>query len=343
MADFFKIMQDLEAKKYAPVYFLQGEETYFIDQISNHIEKHALNETEKAFNQTILFGKEADFKMVLDSVSRVPMMAPYQVVILKEAQSMRTLKNLESYIKKPFPSSILVICHKHKKVDMRTGFGKAIKANSVFLNATKLYENKVPDFVSKMVEAKGFKIDYNALMLIVEFLGSDLSKIANEMDKLTINLRPGESITGDHIEKNIGINKDYNVFELQKALGLKDREKTNRIFQYLVNNLKSNPMVVTISVLFTYYKQLFILKQNSQVSDRELMARVGVGSPYFLKEYKSAAGNYSFKELTHCLHTLRTFDLRTKGVNNFHTSQEELLRELQWHLMNPQQALSINY
>ena len=339
MADFFKIMQDLKANKFAPVYFLQGEETYFIDQISNYIEKHALSESEKSFNQTILFGKETEFKTVLDCVSRVPMMASHQVVIVKEAQSMRTLKKLENYIKKPFSSTILVIAHKHKKIDMRTGFGKAIKANSVFLNATKLYENKVPNFVSKMLEEKKFKIDYGALMLVVEYLGADLSKIANELDKLTINLTPGEEITKDHIEKNIGISKDYNVFELQKALGLKDYTKSSRIFKYLIANIKSNPIIVTISILFTYYKKLLILKQSNQVSERELLSRLSIGSPYFLKEYKQAASNLSTAEIIHCLHTLRTFDMRSKGVNNYHTSHEELLREMQFHLTYPGQVL----
>ncbi len=335
MSDYFRIMQDLKSSKYAPVYFLQGEETYFIDQISNYIEKHALTESEKSFNQTILFGKESDFKLVLDSVSRVPMMANYQVVILKEAQSMRSLKDLEGYIKKPFPSSILVICHKHKKIDMRTGFGKAVKANSVFLNATKLYENKVPDFVTKMIQELGFSIDYRALMLLVEYLGSDLSKIANELNKLIINLKPGEEISGEHIEKNIGISKDYNVFELQRALGQKDVQKTFKIFKYLADNIRSNPLIVTISVLFNFYKKLLILKQSAHLSEKEILSRLSLGSPFFLKEYKTAANHYSEPEIIQCIHTLRNFDLRSKGVNNAHTAPEELLKEMQFHLMYP--------
>lgn len=335
MNDYFKIMQDLKANKYAPVYFLQGDEVYFIDQISNYIEKNALTESEKAFNQTILFGKESDFKMVLDSVSRVPMMANFQVVILKEAQSMRSLKDLEGYIKKPFPSSILVICHKHKKIDMRTGFGKAIKANSVFLNATKLYENKVPDFVSKMIQEMGYSIDYGALMLLVEYLGSDLSKIANELNKLIINLTPGEQITGEHIEKNIGISKDYNVFELQRALGQKDMLRAFRIFKYLTENIKANPLIVTISVLFNFYKKLLILKQSTHISEKEILSRLSLGSPYFLKEYKTAASHYSEAEIIQCIHTLKNFDLRSKGVDNAHTPPEELLKEMQFHLMYP--------
>lgn len=248
---------------------------------------------------------------------------------------MRSLAKLENYIKKPFPSTILVICHNHKSVDGRTGFGKAVKSNSVFLDAKKLYENKVPDFITSMIQAKGYSIEYKALMLIVEFLGSDLTKIANELNKLFINLKPGDEITADQIQQNIGINKDYNVFELQNALGDKNIEKANRIFDYLRENVKNQPVLMTTAVLFNFYKKLLIMKQSGQLAEREIMRRIGLGSPYFFKDYKRAVNNYSTEEIMHCIHMLREVDLRSKGVNNFHTAPEELLRELQFHLINP--------
>lgn len=229
---FSQIIGDLKKKQYQPVYFLHGNESYFIDAIADYIEKNVLSDGEKSFNQTILYGKEIEFKQVVDTARRYPMMAPHQVVIIKEAQEMRTLKELATYIEQPAQTTILVICHKHKRFDSRTKLGKLLKKKAVVFEAKKLYDNQLPDWIHNYLQDKGFSIKPAATALIAEYLGTDLSKVVNEMDKLAINLPRGTNITQQHIQSNIGISKDYNVFELQKALGQKQVTKVNRIVKY---------------------------------------------------------------------------------------------------------------
>lgn len=326
------LLKDLKNGHYKPLYFLHGEESYFIDQISKYIEDHALTETEKAFNLTILYGKEANYNLVVDNARRFPLMAERQVVILKEAKEMRDLTALERYVVQPSPTTVLVICHKHKKLDLRTKFATALKKNAVVFESKKLYDNQVPAWIADYLKARKYPIAEDAKALIAEYLGADLSKVANELDKLMLNLPPRTHITTDHVQQHIGISKDYNVFELQTAIGQRDFSKVQRIVAYFIANPKKHPLVQIISSLYGYFSKLYILHSAGQVSDNELAAKLGT-RPYFLKDYRVAARNFNRRQTERAIHTLLQYDLKSKGVHRDSTPETELLRELMVHLL----------
>ena len=255
--EYDQILKELKSKQYRPIYFLHGEESYFIDEISHYIEKNVLSESEQAFNQTILYGKDVDHLAILDTARRYPMMSPYQVVLLKEAQDMRTLPELLSYIEKPMESTLFVICYKHKRYNFNSKFGKALKKHAVVFESKPLYDNQVPGWISIYLKSRKLRITPKAAELIAEYLGADLSKVANELDKLAINLPPGTEVNDQHIEANIGISKDYNIFELQRALGQRDVLKANRIINYFAANPRKNPMPVLIGALYSYFSKVY--------------------------------------------------------------------------------------
>jgi len=331
-----QIITDLKKKEYKPVYFLHGNESYFIDAIADFIEKKVLSNGEKSFNQTILYGKETEFKQVVDTARRYPMMAPYQVVILKEAQEMRTLKQLVTYVEKPAETTILVICHKHKRFDSRTKLGKVLKKNAVLFESKKLYDNQLPDWIHNYLKTKGFTIKPNATALIAEYLGTNLSKVANELDKLAINLPKGTDITQQHIQNNIGISKDYNVFELQKALGQKQVTKVNRIIQYFGSNPKKNPMVMMVGSLYNYFSKIYMLHFLRHAGDPDILSALKLRSSFFLREYKAAARKYSKPQTEQVLSILKEYDLKSKGVDNNTMSNpdSELLKEMVYRILN---------
>ena len=331
-----QIITDLKKKEYKPVYFLHGNESYFIDAIADFIEKKVLSDGEKSFNQTILYGKETEFKQVVDTARRYPMMAPYQVVILKEAQEMRTLKQLVTYVEKPAETTILVICHKHKRFDSRTKLGKVLKKNAVLFESKKLYDNQLPDWIHNYLKTKGFTIKPNATALIAEYLGTNLSKVANELDKLAINLPKGTDITQQHIQNNIGISKDYNVFELQKALGQKQVTKVNRIIKYFGANPKKNPMVMMVGSLYNYFSKIYMLHFLRHAGDPDILSALKLRSSFFLREYKAAARKYSKPQTEQVLSILKEYDLKSKGVDNNTMSNpdSELLKEMVYRILN---------
>ena len=244
-----QIIKELKAKKYSPIYLLHGNEPYYIDKISRYVEENVLTEGEKSFNQMIMYGKDTDHKTLIDTCSRYPMMASHQVVILKEAQEMKTLKELLPYIEKPVHTTILVICFKHKKFDGRTKFGKLVKQKALIFESKKLYDNQIPDWIQSYLKDKKLSISPSASVLVAEYLGENLSKVSNELDKLAINLAPGTEVNEKHIQEQIGISKEYNVFELQKALGAKNVVKSNRIINYFI----SNPKKIHWSLLLEHY------------------------------------------------------------------------------------------
>ncbi len=333
---FSQIINDLKKKKYHPVYFLHGKEAYFIDAIADYIEKSVLSDGEKSFNQTILYGKEIEFKQVVDTARRYPMMAPYQVVIIKEAQEMRTLKELATYVEQPAQTTILVICHKHKRFDSRTKLGKLLKKKAVVFEAKKLYDNQLPDWIHNYLQEKEFTIKPAATALIAEYLGTDLSKVVNELDKLAINLPKGTNITQQHIQNNIGISKDYNVFELQKALGQKQVTKVNRIVKYFGANPRKNPMVMMVGSLYNYFSKIYMLHFLRNSGDQDILKALKLGSSFFLREYKAAARNYSRPQTENVLSILKEYDLKSKGVDNntMNNPDSELMKELVWRIMN---------
>lgn len=310
-----------------------GEEPYYIDRISDYIEHNVLDESEKGFNQMTIYGRDSNIDEIVSNAKRFPMMAEYQVVIVKEAQDLsRTIENLVDYVKHPQESTILVFCYKYKTLDKRKALYKALQKSGFVFESKKLYDNQVPDWIRRVLSAKGYTITPKASQMLVEFLGTDLSKINNELEKLQIILPQGTQITPEHIEENIGISKDYNNFELRKAVGFKDVFKAQRIVKYFGDNPKDNPMVVTVGLLYNYFTQLLKLHGLQDKSPRNVASVLKV-HPYFVDEYLTAYRNYQMKELSQAVSLLREFDVKSKGVGANAIPQKDLLKELIAKLM----------
>ncbi|AEE48208.1 DNA polymerase III subunit delta [Haliscomenobacter hydrossis] len=333
---FPEILKSLKQKQYKPLYFLHGDEAYFIDVISDYIENEVLNEGERAFNQTIVYGKDVDHLAIVDTARRYPMMAQHQVLILKEAQDMKTLKDLQTYVEKPLDSTILVICHKNGKYNLNSKFGKAIQANGVVFESKRLYENQIPNWIQDYLRNKKLSIRPEASALVAEYLGTELSRVANELDKMAINLAPGTEITTKHIEEQIGISKDYNVFELQKALGQRDVLKANRIANYFAANPKRNPITVIISSLYGFFSKVYLLNFFLQASEKEQLEALELRSAFFLKDYREATRYFNRSRAERAIALLREYDLKSKGVNYNSTGKPEvdLLREMIYLLLH---------
>jgi len=333
---FEEILRDIRDKKFAPVYFLHGEEPFFIDRLEEAIDANALPEAEKGFNQTILYGKDVDALTLLDSLRRFPMMSERQVVILREAQEMKTIADLAGYMENPMPSTLFVVCFKHKKYDMGTKFGKILKAKTLAFESKKLYDNQVPDWISSYCKSKKLSMEATAANLLAEYLGTDLGRITNELDKLALNLPAGATVTTNHVQEYVGISKEYNVYELQKAFATRDKAKIARIQQYFASNIRKNPLIVTISSLFSYFSKVYMLHFLKNASDAEMVKSLELRSEWFLKEYKMALNNYSLAQTMQIISLLKTYDLRSKGVDTdtTNTGEEELMKELFWKILH---------
>lgn len=318
-----------------PIYFLMGEESYYIDRLSEYIETHVLNETERGFNQMVLYGRDVSIDDIIGQAKRYPMMAEKQVVIVKEAQDLsRTIEQLSSYAKNPQPSTVLVINYKYKKIDKRKGLYKALKdSGAIVFESKKLYENQVSDWIRRVLAGQGYKISPKASQMLVEFLGTDLSKIDNELNKLKIVLPKGTEITPEHIEVNIGISKDYNNFELRKAIATKNVVKAHKIIKYFGDNPKDNPMVVTVALLFNFFSQLLHLHGMVDKSPRSVASALKV-NPYFVNEYLDATRHYPMKKVSTVISMLREADVRGKGVGSNAVPQSDLLKELLVRILN---------
>ncbi|MHC1705499.1 MAG: DNA polymerase III subunit delta [Tenuifilaceae bacterium] len=335
-----EVLNELKKKIYKPIYFLTGEEGYFIDQISDFIADNVLEESEKAFNQTILYGKDVDVPAVINAARRFPMMSNYQVIIVKEAQIIKKLEDLEIYLKAPQKSTVLVICHRLKSGDTK-GKGEKIKKVmsladkiGVLFESKKLYDNQIASWITQYLAERGVSIPPVPANLLNEFLGTDLSKIANELDKLIITLPVDvKKITSEHIERNIGLSKDYNRFELTKALGVRDIMKVNRIADYFAKNPGGNSLTMSLSSIYQYFVKIFryhFLKDKSQGA---VASELGVNM-YFIDEYVNAARIYNPRKCVDVFALLREYDMRAKGVNNNSTDEGELLKELVWKIMH---------
>ncbi len=330
------IIKEVKKKQFAPVYFLHGAESYFIDLVADAIEKHALEEHERAFNQTILYGKESNHLQIVDAARRFPMMSERQLVILREAQEMRSLKDLLTYVEQPTPSTVLVICHKHKKLNLNSKFGKAIKAKAVVLDSKPLYDNQVPDWIADYLRSKKLSAGPAASELLAEYLGSKLSKVANELDKLALNIPEGSEVTQALIEEHIGISKDYNVFEFQKALGQRDVKKANRIVQYFIASPRKNPLPAVVGSLYNYFSKIYLYHSVARATEQEILSALGLRSSFFLREYRAAARNYPMSATQEVIYLLRQFDLKSKGVDYNATGKPEgeLLKEMTWRILH---------
>ena len=310
--EFGDILQNLKKEIYHPIYLLQGEEPYFIDQLSDYIEKNVLNDAEKGFNQTVFYGKDSDPITIAEASMRFPMMASKQVIIVKEAQSLNKIDTLTSYAEKPLDSTVLVLAYKYKNLDSRTRLVKAIKKNGVVFTSKKLYENKIPGWIDTYLKNHNYSITPQAALLLTSYLGTDLSKIANELEKLVIAVKESNKITPDHIEKNIGLSKDFNVLELQNALGEKNVLKANKIIQYFGANPTLNPIQKTVAGLYFYFSKLFTYHFLKDKSERNVAAELRV-HPFFVREYVAAAKLYSPTKLYEIMGILREYDMKSKG------------------------------
>jgi DNA polymerase-3 subunit delta len=331
-----QIITSLRKKEYRPVYFLHGKESYFIDQVVQYVESKILTESERSFNQTVLYGKETDHKTVVDNARRFPMMASHQVVILKEAQEMKTLKELQGYIEKPLESTILVIAYKHKRFNMNSKLGKALKSKAVVLEAKPLYDNQLPAWIQSYLKKKKLEVSQEAASLIAEYVGTDLAKVANELDKLVLNLPSGTKVGNKEIEANIGISKDYNVFELQRALGQRDILKANRIVNYFASNPKRNPLPVVIGSLYGFFSRIYQLHFLKNASEQEQLKALKLHSAYFLRDYRTALRNFSYPRTEKAIGLLKEYDLKSKGVDYNSTGKPdgELMKELVWRILH---------
>jgi DNA polymerase-3 subunit delta len=330
---FEQISKDLQNKKYKPIYLLMGEEAFYIDKITDYIQDNVLNETEKAFNLTILYGKDVEARDIDLAAKRYPMMAPYQVIIVKEAQNLKKIEDLVYYAGSPLETTILVLAHKYKSLAKNKKLYKAIEKSGVVLETKKLYDNQVPDWITAYATNKKLRISPVAAALLAEYLGNDLSKVANEIDKLALSLPENAEINQKIIQDNIGISKEYNVFELQNALVDKDIVKSNRIVNYFGSNQKEHPIFSTLSFLYSFFSKILIFHFTKDKSDANLARELGV-SPFFLKNYKKAATQYPPKKAVQIISFLREYDLKAKGVNNISTEPGDLLKEMIFKILH---------
>ena len=327
-----QLITDIKEGKIAPIYFLMGEESYYIDAISDYIESNVLAEEEKGFNQMVLYGKDVSVQDIVSNAKRYPMMAERQVIIVKEAQNLiKTIEQLVDYAKNPQPTTVLVFNYKYKTLDKRKALYKTLSKAAVVFESKKIYEDKIPSWIQSFLRSKQISITPKAALMLTEFLGNDLSKIANELNKLEIVVGAKKEITPEIIEENIGISKDYNNFELQKALGNLDHKKAYQIVHYFAQNSKQHPFVLTISILYLYFTKLMTLHTVRDRNPGAVAKALGV-NPYFVNEYIAVSRNYPMKRISGVLQTLRTYDTKSKGVGA-NLSSKDLYNELIYNIL----------
>jgi DNA polymerase-3 subunit delta len=333
------VLEALKKRHFAPLYFLQGEEPFYIDLISDFIEKNALAEHEKGFNQIICYGKDVNMGTVITQARRFPMMAERQVVIVKEAQEITDFareeaqKLLENYSNQPVPSTILVFNYKYKTLDGRKNLAKALDKKGMLVETKKLYDNKVPDWISGYVREKAYTIQPKATQMLADFIGNDLSRLSNEIDKLLINIPTKSEISPDMVQQFVGISKEYNIFELQSALIQRDVVKANRIIRYFASNPKSNPLIQVVSTLFGFFAKVLLAHDSKDRSEAGVAAALGI-NPFFAKDYIAAMRNYPLQKVIHIIHHLRTADLQAKGVDAGSMEDEDILKELVFKILH---------
>lgn len=330
-----EIARDLKNRIYKPVYYLMGEESYYIDRISEYIAQTVLNENEKEFNQTILYGADTDIATIINAAKRYPMMSKYQVVIVKEAQGVKNIDELSYYLQKPLESTILVLCHKHGVLDRRKKLAAEIEKVGVLFESKKIKDTQLAGFITSYLKRKSIEIEPKASEMMAEFVGTDLSRMAGELEKLIITLPKGQKrITPEQIEQNIGISKDYNNYELRNALIIKDVFKSNQIIKYFEENPKTNPLQMTLSVLFNFFSNLMLAYYAPEKSEQGIAAQLGLKSPWQSKDYLAAMRKYSGVKVMQIIGEIRYCDAKSKGVGNSSLGDGELLRELVYKILH---------
>jgi DNA polymerase III subunit delta len=326
------IINSWKKQQFRPLYWLEGEEEYHIDKVMDYAEQHLLTEAEKGFNLTIFYGKDADWAQVVNACRRYPMFAERQVILLKEAQQMRDIDKLEAYIENPLVSTIFVVAYKEKKVDGRTKLAKLLKEKGELLSTKKMYDNQLPDWTQDMVRQKGFGIGQKALLLLVDHVGNNLTRLENEVDKVVINLGSRKEITEDDIEEYIGISKEYNVFELQEALARKDLGKAIKIIQYFEGNPKAGPIQMILPSLYNFFSKTFMVFGVGSKDEKTVASAIGV-HPFFVKDYLRAASLYQYPGAERAILLLHQYNLRSIGVHDSGTPDADLLKEMVYKIV----------
>ncbi len=328
-----KIISDWKKKSFKPVYWLEGEEEYFIDKAIEYAEHHILNESEASFNLSVFYGKDANWADIINACRRYPMFAERQVVLLKEAQQMREVEKLESYIENPLGSTVFIVSYKEKKLDARKKFAKLVKEKGVLITTKKMYDKDLPEWTQQLVHSKGLTITPKGLALLVDHIGNDLVRIENEVDKLSVNLGKRTSITEDDIEQYIGVSKDYNVFELQSAMAARDLARSIRIIQYFEANPKAGPIQLVLPSLYSFFSKVFMVFGAGTSDEKTIATAIGV-NPYFMKDYMLAARLYTYSGVEKVLLLLHQYNLKSVGVGSTNTEDASLLKEMAVKMMS---------
>lgn len=330
-----EITRNLKNKVYAPIYFLMGEEDYYIDRISEYILNHILTDTEKEFNQTVVYGADTDIASVINTARRYPMMSKYQIVVVKEAQNLKNLDELVYYLQKPMPSTILVFCYKHGSLDRRKKITIELDKAGVLFESKKLKDTQLPGFITSYLKRRQVEIEPKASEMMAEFVGTDLNRMASELEKLIITLSKDQRrITPEQIERNIGISKDFNNFELRNALIAKDILKANQIVKYFEENPKSNPLQVTLAVLFNFFSNLMLAYYAPEKNEQGIAAQLGLRSAWQARDYQTAMRRYTGVKVMKIIEAIRRCDVRSKGISNASVSDGDLLRELVYVILH---------
>jgi len=329
------ISKELRAKQYRPVYYLMGEEPYYIDLIADYITDNILTETEKEFNLTVVYGADVDIATVINAAKRYPMMSEHQVVVVKEAQNIRNMEELSYYLQKPLLSTILVICHKHGVLDRRKKLAAEIEKTGVLFESKKVKDAQLPAFITSYMKRKGIDVEPKATAMLADFVGADLSRLTGELEKLIITLPKGHTrVTPEQIEKNIGISKDYNNFELRSALVEKDVLKANKIIKYFEENPKTNPIQMTLSLLFGFFSNLMLAYYAPEKSEQGIANMLGLRTPWQAKDYLAAMRRYNGVKTMQIIGEIRYADAKSKGVGNPSLSDGDILRELVFKILH---------
>jgi DNA polymerase-3 subunit delta len=322
-----KILDDWKKKSFKPVYWLEGEEEYFIDKVVDYAEHHILTESEASFNLSIFYGKDAAWADIINACRRYPMFAERQVVLLKEAQQMRDVEKLEVYLENPLSSTVFVVSYKDKKLDARKKFAKLLKEKGVIVTTKKLYDRELPEWTQGMIKSKGLSISPKGLNLLVDHIGNDLTRLENEIEKLSVNLGKRTNISEDDIENYIGVSKEYNVFELQSALAAKDLAGSIRIIQYFEANPKAGPIQLILPSLYGFFSKVFMIFGAGTNEEKTIAGIIGV-NPFFVRDYIKAASNYNYSGVEKALLLLHTYNLKSLGVGSIATENASLMKEM---------------
>ena len=329
------ILKELRTKQYRPVYYLMGEEPYYIDLIADYITDNILTETEKEFNLTVVYGADVDIATVINAAKRYPMMSEHQVVVVKEAQNIRNMEELSYYLQKPLLSTILVICHKHGVLDRRKKLAAEIEKTGVLFESKKVKDAQLPAFITSYMKRKGIDVEPKATAMLADFVSTDLSRLTGELEKLIITLPKGHTrVTPEQIEKNIGISKDYNNFELRSALVEKDVLKANKIIKYFEENPKTNPIQMTLSLLFGFFSNLMLAYYAPEKSEQGIANMLGLRTPWQAKDYLAAMRRYNGVKTMQIIGEIRYADAKSKGVGNPSLSDGDILRELVFKILH---------